>query len=158
MLTPVMFPPGLARFDTMPLATGSLTEVTMGIVLVASLSRATSPAEKIMSGFWATASCAIAANRSSSPSAVYLLTTKFCPSMYPRRRSSLKKGRIKGLLLDSVISTIGIVGKTIAMRYVLPSCWPMHRPEKQQASEEPSLHHMWHGPVPPHSVNLCKLG
>src|SRR5262249_26666620 len=32
----------------------------------------------------------------------------------------------------------------------------LHRPEKQQASEEPSLHHMWHGPVPPHSVNLCK--
>src|SRR5215831_20619349 len=161
MLTPVTFPPGLARFDTMPPATGSLTEVTMGIVLVASLSRATSPAEKIMSGFWATASCAIAANRSSSPSAVYLLTTKFCPSMYPRRRSFLEERSNK-----RIADRFRDLGNwdcweddRNAIRFAqLLADGKLHRPEKQQASEEPSLHHMWHGPVPPHSVNLCKLG
>src|SRR5215813_4193672 len=71
-------------------------------------------------------------------SAVYLLTNKFCPSMYPKRRSSLKKGRTKGLLLDSVISPIGDDRPMNAMRYVLPACWPMANCIDQTSSRQVS--------------------
>jgi hypothetical protein len=83
VLTPVAFVPGRRRLLTIPMLTGSRTEMnTIGMVRVASraLSVASVPAATKMSGLSATSSAASAANRSSRPSANRRSTTRFCPS------------------------------------------------------------------------------
>jgi hypothetical protein len=93
-LTPVILPPSRARLGTSPETIGSPATATIGIVDVAILNfnARRVEVERIRSG------CVLTTSRARSskccsvhPSPEYRSTTRFRPSIYPRRLSSSKK-------------------------------------------------------------------